>query len=243
MKNKQLLCFLLFTVALSACSNFTGGVAVIPTQVITNTGIEAISKKYQNAVCTDTGTGCSQVGAPRAGSWIDQINKCQKVSRDLDECKIFRNAIINELILIVNHNYHAYEGGMIAGKARNNFYTGALRTSLETAGALITVADTTKVLSGLAAFTGTIHESSDKEFFFDNTIDALIIQMRADRAKALFRLLEGRDADYASYSIETAIGDITDYYRAGTLASAIVSISKSASAEETTAIERLDTLR
>ena len=69
----------------------------------------------------------------------------------------------------------------------------------------------------------------DKEFFFDNTIDALIIQMRADRTFSLVPLYDGRKKSYDDYSLEVAIGDITNYYRAGTLASAIVSISKSAS--------------
>jgi hypothetical protein len=233
---------------LSGCSLPGGGVAIIPTQVITNDGIEAISKKYQNAVCTKIETGCTQVGEPRVGSWLEHINTCQVTQTQtqiqlIRQCEVLRNAIIGELILIADHNYHAYEGGMIAGRAKNNFYTGALRTSLETAGALITVANTTRVLSGLAAFTGTIHESSDKEFFFDNTIDALIIQMRADRATALAQLLNGRKAGYGDYSIEMAIGDITNYYRAGTLASAIVSISKSASAAEAIANEEVKQAR
>lgn len=233
----------LLAALLSGCTLPGGGVAIIPTQVITNDGIKAMSVKYQNAVCTKVEVGCGSIGAPRNGSWLAHMNTCQTVGRNLANCRILRDAIINELLLIADHNYHAYEGGMIAGRAKNNFYTGALRTSLETAGALITVADTTRVLAGLAAFTGSIQESADKEFFFDNTIDALIIQMRADRAEALVNLLNGRKLTYDNYSIETAVGDITNYYRAGTLASAIVSISKSASSAEDIAQTKVDLAR
>jgi hypothetical protein len=238
------LIIILLAILVSGCSLLPGaGVAIIPTQVITNDGIKAMSAKYENAVCTKVETGCTSKGLPRNGSWLAHINTCQAVGRNLVNCKVLRDGIINELILIADHNYHAYEGGMTAGRAKNNFYTGALRTSLETAGALITVADTTRVLAGLAAFTGTLHESADKEFFFDNTIDALIIQMRADRTEELVNLLKGRKATYDNYSIETAIGDITNYYRAGTLSSAIVSISKSASAAENLAQTKVDAAR
>jgi len=225
---------------LGGCSLPGAGVAIIPTQMITNDGITSISKKYSKAVCEEIETGCTEVGIPRDGSWLAHINTCQLPDKDDDRCKVLRNIIINELILISDHNYHSYEGGMLAGRAKNNFYTGALRTSLETAGALITVASSTKILSGLAALTGTLQESGDKEFFFDNTIDALIIQMRADRTLSLVPLVGGRKKEYDDYSIETAIGDITNYYRAGTLASAIVSISKSASASQTSADKELE---
>lgn len=229
---------------LAGCSVLPGsGVAVIPAQVITDDGIEAMSAKYENAVCTEVETGCTAKGVPRDDSWLAHINTCQNPGRDLTACRVLRDAIINELILIADHNYHAYEGGMISGRAKNSFYTGALRTSLETAGALITVADTTRIFAGLSALTGTLHDSADKEFFFDNTIDALIIQMRADRANALLPLLSGRKQTYDKYSIESAIGDITNYYRAGTLASAIVSISKSASAAESEAMEEVAKLK
>lgn len=207
-----------------------GGAAVIPTTTISKSSIDKIAEKYQNAVCNkqDSSVGCSASGAIRDNSWLDSINTCQDPSRDNSTCKILRNNIINELLLVSDHYYHLYEGGMLSGNAKNNFYTGALRTSLETAGALITVADTTKILSGLAAFTGTLQESANQEFFFDNAIDALIIQMRADRTEAIIPLLSKQNDDYSKYSIEAAISDINTYYRAGTLASAIISISKSA---------------
>ncbi|WP_166426001.1 hypothetical protein [Paraglaciecola sp. 20A4] len=226
---------LTFCLIASGCAYLPGGgAAFIPTTTITKSGIDKIAEKYQNAVCTkqDTSKGCSAEGAIRDKSWLANINTCQDPARVPATCKILRNNIINELLLISDHYYHIYEGGMLAGNAKNNFYTGALRTSLETAGALITVADTTKILSGLAALTGTLQDSASQEFYFDNTIDALITQMRADRTKAVIPLLSKQKADYDDYSIETAISDINTYYRAGTLASAIISISKSASAAQ-----------
>lgn len=225
----------ILTSIFTGCSTLPGsGAAVIPSTTISKKGIDKIAEKYQNAVCEkqDSNKGCASEGAIRSNSWLASLNDCQKPSRNDSDCKILRNNIINELLLISDHYYHIYEGGMLAGNAKNNFYTGALRTSLETAGALITVASTTKILSGLAALTGTLQESANQEFFFDNAIDALIIQMRADRTKAAIPLLSRQKDSYSDYSIESAISDINKYYRAGTLASAIISISKSATSAQ-----------
>jgi hypothetical protein len=227
----------------SGCSLRGTGAVIIPTQTITNDGIKAMSHRYQNAACPKVEIGCSVVGNIRVNSWLAHIETCQKRGRDDDECKMYRNTIINELVLITDHYYHAYEGGMLSGSAKNNFYVGALRSSLETAGALLTPATTIRVLSGLAALTGTLQESADKEFYFDNAIDALIIQMRADRTDALVPLIDNQSDDYADYSIERAIADITTFYRAGTLASAMVSISKSAAAAQAVAQVKLDAVK
>lgn len=227
----------------SACGAFKGaGAVIIPTQTITDSGIKSMSLRYQNAACPKKGDGCTNEGDIRVNSWLAHIETCQKPSRNVDDCKMYRNTIINELVLITDHYYHAYEGGMLSGGAKNNFYVGALRSSLETAGALMTPANTIRVLSGLAALTGTLQESANKEFYFDNAIDALIIQMRADRAEALFPLIDNQTKPYDDYSIERAIADVTTFYRAGTLASAIISISKSATKAQTVAQDKLETI-
>jgi hypothetical protein len=227
---------------LGGCSSFPGaGVAVIPIQVITNDGIKHLSKKYQNAVCINTDTeGCATSGLAREGTWLSHIEDCQSVDANFVQCKSIRNSIVNELLLIVDHHYHSYEGGLLAGRAKNNFYTGAFRSGLETAGALLTVASTVKVLSGLAALTGTVQDSADKEFYYDNTINALVIQMRADRTLVLVTLFKGQKKDYSDYPLERAVRDITSYYRSGTLASAIVSLSNTAAESEAKAKKSLD---
>lgn len=222
-------------VILGGCKLPGAGVAQVPATIVDSDSVKAMSQKYTDVVCTKNdknGNICEDVGLPKEDTWLAHINACQSPGRDNAQCKIYRNAIINEMVFIADYNYQSYEGNLVAGRAKANFYTGAVRASLETAGALISVADTTRILSGLAALTGAIQESADKEFFFDNTIDALIIQMRADRANALISLVERRSLPYKDYSIEQAVGDITNYYRAGTLASAVISISKSASAAQ-----------
>lgn len=219
-------------VVLGGCRLPGAGVAQVPSNIVSYDSVTAMSQKYTDAVCTRNDKSkrkCDNVGFPKEDTWLAHINECQSPRRNDETCEIYRNAIINEMVFIADYNYQAYEGNLIAGRAKTNFYTGAVRTTLETAGALITVADTTRILSGLAAMTGAIQESANTEFFFDNTIDALIIQMRADRARALVSLVERRTLPYGDYSIEQAVGDITNYYRAGTLASAVISISKSAS--------------
>lgn len=229
---------------------FTGcagsGVVYIPDQVINDNSLLSISQKYVEAVCSevDLKIGCNNKGDIKTNSWLDVMQKCQfnHVQGFTFDCVTARNHITNELLLVIDHNYHKYEGGLLAGKAKSNFYTNALRTSLETAATLLTPASTVKILSGAAALTGAIKSSAEKEFYFENTIGVLIIQMRADRKKKLFSLMNGLKGSYSDYSLERAVREINDYYRAGTLASSIISLSNIAANKESKADERLNCL-
>ncbi len=235
---------------------FTGcagrGVVSIPTQVINDSSLTSMSKKYVDAVCSEqdvrdeahSPADCKNIGDIKANSWLDTMQKCQSMSSDNTKCVRARNSIANELLLIIDHNYLNYEGNLLAGKAIDNFVTETIRTTFETAATLFTPASTVKLLSGAALFTGSIQSSAEKEFYFENTIGVLIIQMRADRKKELLFLLTGLgEKNYIDYPLERAIGKLNDYYRAGTLASSIVSLSSVASNKESEAAKDIECLQ
>jgi len=242
---KNLLMVIIVLLGLVGCASFKGaGVVNIPTQVINNDSIVSLSKKYTQAICTtsDSDDGCSAVGDLKTNSWLAIMKKCQTAtsSTDKQNCKYSRNIIVNELLLIIDHNYHSYEGGILAGRAKTSFYTGALRTSFETAATLMTPVDTVKILAGLATFTGALQSSADKEFYFEQTIHVLVTQMRTDRKVAVLSILKGLKLDYEKYSLEYAIRHIGDYYRAGTIASSVISLSQGAAKSQEVAQENLD---
>ena len=131
---------------------------------------------------------------------------------------------------------------MLAGKSKSNFYTNGLRHTMETAAALLTPANTVRILSGMAALTGTLQTSADKEFYFDNSIGILISQMRTERSLKRIPIIEGLKTDeYRDYPIQQLISDLGNYYRAGTLASAIISLGKETAAKELAAQNKLQT--
>jgi len=231
------LTFLILSVIYSLLTGCSAGVVRIPQQIVNDDTIASLSKKYQSAICENTiDTGCAKIGEPKKGSWLEIMNDCGSVTPTYTNCIKLRSIISNEMLLIIDHHYHAYEGGMLAGRAKTNFWAGSFRSTLEVAATLFNPASTVKILTGSAALTGTIHETADKEFYYDQTINALITQMRSDRKTILANLITGlKKPTYEEYSIESAIRDLNNYYRAGTFASATISLSKSTAETERTA--------
>lgn len=223
-------------VLVSACGHLPGyGVGTIPTQINTASNIKSMSKKYTKAVDGDEIV---------LNSWIDKSEKCLEAtissSPSIAECKTYRNGMISEMLLIVDYNYHSYEGNLLAGRAKTDFYIGAARTGLETAATLFTPVDTKTILSALATASGTVKSSAEKDFYYDQTGPALISMMRSDRKTVETRILEQQNKpSYSDYPIAAAVRDMAAYYRAGTMASAVSSLASAAGKIEAIAEEKL----
>lgn len=227
---------------LSGCWKLPGaGVVKIPKSVISDDDIQSLSAKYTAALCPEkpvmvlvdgvkqADPSCPVPNEPRKGSWLALIKECGSATKDVQSCRDRRNSMIAEMMLIVDHNYHQYEGNIIAGQSKTNFYSDGLRTSLETAATLFNPMSTVKILTGTAALTGTVQASATKEFYYDQAANALIAQMRADRKEIELRILSAMlNSSYEQYPVPMALRDLNELYRAGTLASAITTVSKDA---------------
>ena len=223
---------------LSACAYLPGaGVVKIPDRAIPDDDIKALAAKYANAVCPTRpdpdDLQCKNLGGkPRPGSWMAVMSACGSGGADEDACKLRRNEIVAEMMLIVDHNYLTYEGNIIAGKAKSEFYTNGFRSALEATATLMTPLSTVQILTGTAALTGTLQDSAQSEFYYEKTVYALITQMRADRKAVVLRLLQGMVFPYSSYPLQFVMRDLLELYSAGTLASAANSLAATAAAKE-----------
>ncbi|MEO1748652.1 MAG: hypothetical protein AAFR27_08555, partial [Pseudomonadota bacterium] len=68
-----------------------------------------------------------------------------------------------------------------------------------------------------------------RDVLLDQTLQATISQMRADRSTVKARIVGRYDANQLEYTLQMALSDLADYERAGTLSSALSSISGTAS--------------
>lgn len=226
---------------ISACTLPGAGVSSIPKQPFAEAAINNILQKYTYAICPLANTrfeaDCAGVkaGQPRPGSWLDNIEECADIAQTgsdnnqrLAECARYRNAMMADLTLAINYNFEAYAGGLISNRAKGSFYAGSLRTGLETGATLIGGEGVKTVLSSLATLTGTVQTSFDKEFYFEQTGPALIQTMRANRKRAYLDMVEKRQLSYTDYSISSAVSDLNDYYRQGTIAAAVTRLANDA---------------
>ncbi len=233
----RVLILIILTIMTSACANLRGaGVVSIPKRPFNDSSIKFIADKYLQAASAN--------GAPISNSWLEKNENCRASINnnnvtELKKCQIFRNVVINDLLFIINHNYNGYEGNFLAGKAKFDFYSGATRSAFETGATLIDATGVKTVLSALAAFTGSTQTLANEAFYYEQTGPALINAMRADRKNALVSILAGMKSEYTDYPLTAAMNDLDAYFRSGTIASAVVVLSKATAKSEDDADKKL----
>lgn len=135
-----------------------------------------------------------------------------------------RNKMIEELVFLVDVNYHQFEHQLFMDRASFDTTTDLAVIGLGGAGALINASGTQAILSAISgAITGG-RASVSKNYFHEQSTDALISTMRASRAAKL-NLLRGAEVlSLKDYPAGQALVDVTDYYNAGTIVGAFQSI-------------------
>ena len=200
-----------------ALSGFTGrlpslGVASIPSYPIAGdeNKIKALRLKYSQA------------------NFDAELRTCSD-----DACRVHaRNLILEELMLIVDHEYRKYEGNLIAGRAKWKFGLGTTTQALSLAATASTVETSKTTISGFSALVGSTDTELDKNFYLEQTSYALAYQMQAQRLTISTQMLinmHDNTKTYADYSLEKGLGDIEAYYRAGTIAAAVQNVYEGAS--------------
>lgn len=159
---------------------------------------------------------------------------------EVSDClKLERNKIISELLLIVDYDYQNYEGSLIAGRAVSNLGFGLATTTLSLASAVSTVESSKTIISSLASLVSSTRTEVDKNLYFEQTAQALVLKMRALKKETRLPIVQGFEFEYVDYNVEQAISDILNYYRAGTLANAVQGLYEDIGQDDTLADKNL----
>ncbi len=154
-----------------------------------------------------------------------------------------RNQIVTARMYIADMEYHYYEARLTREMQEEGLGATLVTLGLTTASTLVGSAGTKTILSGAAtAVVGADKAYSEKELL-SNTIQALQTQMRADRKTqaAVIYAKMFKDASnntktitpIVEYTLPMALSDAEGYYQAGTIASALIGLSKTvANAEQ-----------
>ncbi len=143
-----------------------------------------------------------------------------------------RNKFISGRLALINLHYILFIREFAADKAQLDTALDIMQLGVDLT---ITVVggESVKALLGAASagITGT-RVSINKNFFFEETVPALITAMNAARKEALFPILRGIEADLTGYTFATALSDLQAYYFAGTFLGGLQAIQKDAGAKE-----------
>lgn len=142
--------------------------------------------------------------------------------------KLRRNEMIFQLKRNIDANYQEFENGLFIGKATSNILFDITELGAALAGT-ITNGERAKTIisSSLSMFKGS-RKSSEINLFREKTTESLIQTMRASRSSREKKINIGLRNTVADYTLEESLGDLIDYFYAGSLSNALVELSQNA---------------
>ena len=151
------------------------------------------------------------------------------VGNQLAAAKRMRDRTVNRLKDNIDVNYHEFENQLFTGRATTNVLADI--TELGAAAAInITNGERAKDIISvlLTGFKGA-RKSIDENFFKERTTAAIISQMQASRAHIEAEMLKNlREQDVNDYSLDAALGDLINYFYAGTLQKGLQDLAQQA---------------
>jgi hypothetical protein len=138
-----------------------------------------------------------------------------------------RNQILTDLKTTIDYNYHQFEDNLRNDRSVQELGADLATLGLTAASTVMGGAETKTILSAIATGVVGVNSSIDKDFFANNTVQALQLQMRAARAQAEINLRTGMTNSIVNYPLQSGIGDIVSYYYAGSLNDALIGIVQS----------------
>jgi hypothetical protein len=159
-------------------------------------------------------------------------------AKDYTQARVLRDQIVYRTLADIESAYGRFEVQLTTSRATENVLADTAQLGITAATTVVSASDVKDILAAsLSGLQGT-QLSVDKNFFREKTTESLISQMRADRKNLEAQIvsrLAAQDvipttdpttkASVAAYSLDAAWIDVTQYYYAGTVPSALVSIA------------------
>jgi hypothetical protein len=195
-------------------------------------------------------SGCAGVGKgrPVRANYQDAIVKTltDKYSKPdaipADQTKITekeRNQILDDLIFLTDVNYYRFEAEFTYGRAVFDTATDLALLGLGSAGALLTHSGTQAVIAAISGGIAGGRVSINKNFLREASTQALIAKMQSGRKAKLDLIRTAMRLNVTDYSLTRGLGDVAEYYTAGTIVGALQNIVSDAGAESKKADESL----
>ena len=173
-------------------------------------------------------------------------------SKDYTQARVLRDQIVYRTLADIESTYGRFEVQLTTSRATESVLADTAQLGITAAITVVSASDVKDILAAsLSGLLGT-QLSIDKNFFREKTTESLISQMRADRKNLEAQIvsrLAAQDvipttdpttkANIAAYSLDAAWIDVTQYYYAGTVPSALVSIATTTGNNATAAATNL----
>jgi hypothetical protein len=153
--------------------------------------------------------------------------------------KAVRNEIIAQRMRAIDSYYYAFEASLIRERQEVGFISSIISIGLSGAVPLVSPVTTKNILGAASSGLQGATKAYSDEVLFQKTVQVLATQMRAHRdAVASNIITRMKTLDIDQYPLAMALGDVDEYYAAGTIAGALIEIQKTVSAESESRAEQ-----
>jgi hypothetical protein len=142
-----------------------------------------------------------------------------------------RNAILSDLMAVIDFNYHEFEVRLHSEKVLKNAAADIVTLGLTAASTAVGGEEAKTILSAIATGVVGVNTALDKNVFQNNTIEALELEMRSLRAQRERDLINGMADTDAHYPLQSGIRDVIAYYYAGSLTDAMLGLVEKTGAD------------
>jgi len=142
-----------------------------------------------------------------------------------------RNAILSDLMAVIDFNYHEFEARLRSEKVAKNTAADIVTLGLTAASTAVGGSEAKTILSAIATGVVGVNTALDKNVFQNNTIEALELEMRSLRALKEQDLINGMADTDAHYPLQSGIRDVIAYYYAGSLTDAMLGVVEKTGAD------------
>jgi hypothetical protein len=145
-----------------------------------------------------------------------------------DVATALRNKMVYSLLAEVDYVFYDYETKLFLDEGESNISSDFVQLGMAAAGTLTYGTRGKTILSALLAGVTGVSLSVDKNFFREQTVQAITSSMEANRDRIKTLILQQLAKDTIAYPFEAARADLIHYFFAGTLPAGLQQLSQDA---------------
>ena len=157
------------------------------------------------------------------------IRSASNAAGRFDEAKTIRDSVIYKIKADIDAYYYEYEILFNNRRAGADIAGDILELSLSAATTITNGERAKTVLASILSFVQGSRLSINENYFREKTTAAIISQMRANRTRVKNDIIKKlSDLNPVQYSLNEALGELTDYFYEGTIIAGIIGLTNEA---------------
>ena len=155
----------------------------------------------------------------------------------------YRDKVIHGRLLALDMQYGLFKQAIYEEGVSANLTIDTLGVVVGAAGAAVTGADGSRVLSALSGGISGTGTAINKNLYYERTLPALLALMDAKRDEIRAEILTGMTLDHIAYPLGRALTDLERYLQAGSIPGAISEVLTTAGEAKANAEEQISIMR